>query len=335
MGRKLRTLGEIASYTFANKVEWKMNSEKHSGWVNNRPLIDKFLVIALPSTPYKKVDQAMMDKVRDKIWEQGGSDSLVNKTIQAMQTAMNYCISRGQIDMPALELAYSHFGRKGIQYKFDRLDEEIINQPIFSPKQILSMYDLGMELSQTEGQQFANCAESIVMSGFTGLGWSEFSQLKTCDIFLTENPPEVRVGYRRDFKIKKGCRARAVPLVGAAEMLIPILRRRIMETEGNADIQLFGDDWWGHDYGQDQHRRVFEHITNLLNLTRDSRGYKRTVYCLRHSYCTNTYKETQNAYQVHKLMGHSQMKTTERYLHLVTEDLAHGLGTYNSVATAT
>ena len=277
----------------------------------------------------------MMDLVRDKMWDQGGSDSLVNKTIQAMQTAMNYCISRGQIEMPALELAYSNFGRKGIQYKFDRLDEKVVNQPIFSPKQILMMYDLGMELSQTEGPQFANCAESIVMSGFTGLGWSEFSQLRTCDIFLPLNPPEVRVGYRRDFKIKKGCRARAVPLVGAAEMLIPILRRRIMETEGNAEAQLFGDDWWGHDFGQDQHRRVFEHITNLLGLTFDSRGYKRTVYCLRHSFCTNTYKETQNAYQVHRLMGHSQIKTTERYLHLVTEDLAHGLTNYDQVATAT
>lgn len=99
-------------------------------------------------------------------------------------------------------------------------------------------------------------------------------------------------------------------------------------------MQLFGDDWWGHDEGQDQHRRVFEHITNLCGLTFDSRGYKRTVYCLRHSFCTNSYRATQNPYQIGKLMGHSQPSTTERYLHLVTEDLAQGLSNYDLVVNS-
>lgn len=335
MGRKLRTLRQVVDYTFKHKVEWEIGSKKHPGWENNPPLIDEFFLHIPASTSVKKVDQATMDLVRDKIWEQGGSDNKVNKVIQAMQTAMNYCISRGQLDVPDLELTYVAFGRKGTLYKFDMLDIKIINQPIFSPKQILDMYDMAMKLGESQGQKFINCADTIVLSGFTGLGWSEFSQLKTCDIFLHEKPPEIRVGYRRDFRIKKDARARSVPLVGAAEMLIPILRKRIINTEGDPNVHLFGDDWWGWDEGQDQHRRVFEHITNFCGLTYDSRGLKRRPYNLRHSYASNTYKETHNAYQVHKLMGHSQPSTTERYLHLATEDLAHGLTNYDQVATAT
>ena len=335
MGRKLRTLGQVADYTFKHKPQWMIGSTKHTGWENNPPLIEEFFTIIPASTPVKKVDQATMNLVRDKIWEKGGSDNKVNKVIQAMQTAMNFCVSTGQIDIPNLQLTYVAYGQKGVLYKFEMLDLTIINQPIFSPQQILDMYDMAIKLSQTEGQRFENCADTIVLSGFTGLGWSEYSQLKSCDIFLHEKPPEIRVGYRRDFRVKKNARKRAVPLVGNAEMVIPILRKRIMNTEGDPDVLLFGDDWWGYDEGQDQHRRVFEHITNFCGLTKDSRGYKRTPYNLRHSYCTNTYRETQNAYQSHKLMGHSQMKTTERYLHLVTEDLAQGLSTYDLVAKAT
>ena len=335
MARKLRTLKEVVAYTFKHKAEWEIDSKKHPGWENNPPLIDNFFLHVPASTPVKKVDQATMDLVRTKIWEQGGSDSKVNKVIMCMQTAMNYCISRGQIDVPDLQLTYVEWGRRGTLYKFDMLDLAIINQPIFSVQQILDMYDMAMKLGEDHGQKFINCADTIVLSGFTGLGWSEFSQLKTCDIFLHEKPPEIRVGYRRDFRVKKDARERAVPLVGPAEMLIPILRKRIINTEGNPDVQLFGDDWWGHDEGQDQHRRVFEHITNFCGLTFDSRGYKRSPYNLRHSYASNSYKATQNAYQIGKLMGHSQPKTTERYLHLVTEDLAHGLSNYDQVATAT
>ena len=46
------------------------------------------------------------------------------------------------------------------------------------------MYEYGLRLSKSLGALYQNVAETILLSAFSGISWSEYVQLQSCDIHL-------------------------------------------------------------------------------------------------------------------------------------------------------
>ena len=328
MPQKLKTLGQNTDFSFKNNVKW-YDIKKHTGAKNNRALVAKYLEIIPASTHYLKVTQDTMDLVRNRLWERDdASNNAVNKCCGVIQAALNFALERGRITLPKGDLSYIRSHKQMRKWIFAKEPERKVTRPIFSHDQIIHMYDMGMRLSREFGGTYSNCAETILLSAYTGMGWAEFHQLKACDIHLDIDVPVIAIGHRSDFTIKRDVRRRSIPLLGAAEKLIPMLRRRIVEAEGDPDVRLFGDDWYGCKDGGDQHRRVFDNITDALGIMYDSRGIKRTPYCLRHTFCTNSIRFGKDIFRTSKLMGHSSVITTDNYAHLETEDLIQAMPTF-------
>ena len=189
------------------------------------------------------------------------------------------------------------------------------------------MYEWGKRLSKSSGSRYLNCAETILLTATTGVPWHEFVQIKSSDVHL-DNPdgPILWIGNRHDFNLKRDVRERKIPLEGNAALMVPILQRRINDTEGDPRCFLFGDDWTDHDKrGRDQHGRIFESIRNDLGYEFDDRGLRRTPYCLRHSFCTWSLRAGTCLERTRYLMGHSSIETTRKYLHLVAEDYVRSM----------
>jgi len=317
---RLRTIGQVFDYTFNNLETWDHN---HAGRAPNVTNSNKFIDIHGRSLQVSKINQATMDVVKKVLRERDdASNRTVNLCVGTAQVAMNFCLGRGLIPWPDPRELFI----KSNRYCFPMLEIKRVDKPIFSKEQVIHMYEYGLRLSKSLGALYQNVAETILLSAFTGISWSEYVQLQSCDIHLDARIPYISVGGRRNFKLKREVRKRQIPLAGDSAMLIPILKRRMEDVEYSVGYHLFGDDWTsGYKYGIDRHRRIFESITNDLNLTYDDRGEKRTPYCLRHSFCTWSLRDGKCIETTSRLMGHSNINTTRRYLHLVLDDYVESM----------
>jgi len=324
---RLRTIGQVFDYTFNNLESW---DKDHAGRKTNVTNSNKFIDIHGRSLQVSKIKQPTMDVVKTVLRERDdASNRTVNLCVGTTQVALNFCLGRGLIPWPDPRELFI----KNNRYSFPMLEVKRVDKPIFSKEQVIHMYEYGLRLSKSLGALYQNVAETLLLSAFTGISWSEYIQLQTCDIHLDARIPYIEVGGRRNFTLKRMVRKRKIPLVNDSAMLIPILKRRMEDVEYAADYQLFGDDLLSRDKpGQDQHRRIFESITNDLNLTYDARGEKRTPYCLRHSFCTWSLRDGKCIETTSQLMGHSNLNTTRRYLHLILDDYVESMPASNQLA---
>src|SRR5690606_17056051 len=69
------------------------------------------------------------------------------------------------------------------------------------------------------------------------------------------------------------------------------------------------------------HRITPGTIQETFKSIRKATGIECHPHTLRHSFATNLLQTNTNLYYVSKLLGHSQLNTTQQYLHLVDYDL--------------
>jgi len=58
-----------------------------------------------------------------------------------------------------------------------------------------------------------------------------------------------------------------------------------------------------------------------FDIMREELGFKKTVHDIRHKFATNYLRRSGNIIALQKLLGHSNIKTTQRYEHFVAADL--------------
>jgi len=316
---KLRTIGAVFDYNFKYRRTWQPSHKQRE---TNLKHAKRFMEqIHSKSMKVKDINQETMDIVKNWMYENlDSSNRTVNYTVNNVANALNYCLERGRIAKPPED--FPSFNRKTQKYVFEQLPIKKVTKPIFTRDQVIHMYEWGKRLAKSSGSRYLNCAEVILLTATTGVPWHEFVQIKSSDVHLN-NPdgPILWIGNRHDFNLKREVRERKIPLEGNASLMIPILQRRINDTEGDPRCFLFGDDWTDHGKkGRDQFGRIFESIRNDLGYEFDDRGLRRTPYCLRHSFCTWSLQMGNCIERTRYLMGHASIETTRGYLHLVTSD---------------
>jgi len=110
-------------------------------------------------------------------------------------------------------------------------------------------------------------------------------------------------------RIRKGCNAR--PPLPITPELATKLQDYITNRHLSINEKLFKGD--NRRYGE-----AFRRFRNKLsNRMKDPTINAIRLYDLRHAYCTKQLKRTQNTETVRQIMGHKQLNTTQKYLHLL------------------
>lgn len=152
-----------------------------------------------------------------------------------------------------------------------------------------------------------NSFKNLVLFGkYTGCRVSELVNLQWNDISLNENHIEIR--NKEKFTTKTG-KNRKIPISGK---LLEVIKQ--ME-EGKPNEFVFLQKH-GKKFSKDRATRFTKRYLKIAKLPEYL-----TFHCLRHTFITNLLRKGISIYIVKKLAGHADIKTTEIYAHLVTDDL--------------
>jgi len=147
--------------------------------------------------------------------------------------------------------------------------------------------------------------ESLVIFGiYTGCRLSELCNLEWSDIDLKENTITIR--NKRDFTTKTG-KIRQIPINNKLVVHIKTMDNKDGYIFSHSDNRRFSKDFGS---------RNFRRLVRLAGLP----SYL-NFHCLRHTFITNLIRQGVSIYLVKELAGHSDLKTTLGYTHIVTEDL--------------
>ena len=294
---------QVFEFSFNNKYTWKHNKNTHKSMKNCRNHVYKHLGNRFP---IEKTDQGAMDYLYDLMVEQDASNTLFNRCKTALQTALNFSVSRKKI---FTDIREPHINSQGM-FHFESKPENRVPQPVIQKEEAERM------ITAAQNHFGGNLADAIAISVYSGMGYDEWTQLQACDIHWGD-VPFIWVGNRPDFTLKRDVRKRKIPLVGelTGRKLIPIIKKRYEDAKGTS-IPLFGDDWTN----ADQHRREFNKVKNFCNINPHV-----TPYCLRHSFCTWLIQADVALPKVQRLMGHAQITTTMNYIHVADNDLANAI----------
>ncbi|OOP67717.1 tyrosine-type recombinase/integrase [Heyndrickxia oleronia] len=144
---------------------------------------------------------------------------------------------------------------------------------------------------------------------FTGLRITECLTLTLDDVDLVSRMIHVKHG--------KGDKERKVPLSGK---LVPLL------IDYKENIRPFVDS--DRFFALAKTGKVSDvYVNRILHETTEKLGWEKVVTChvLRHSFASNLVKNNVHVVHIQKLLGHSDLKTTSRYVHANQEQLAEAI----------
>lgn len=180
-------------------------------------------------------------------------------------------------------------------------------------KEILNFTDT--ELQIVFAKMPNGLIKNVVMLALgTGCRLNEILNLQFKDIDLNQGVITIR--NKNDFKTKSG-RIRHIPIADSLETLLRGLLghdNNVYELN-NPERYLFAKAN-GFRYNKDYVSRRFKRYLRACNLPE-----KFHFHCLRHTYITNLVKAGTNMNYIKQIAGHSDLKTTENYIHVAIEDL--------------
>ena len=144
---------------------------------------------------------------------------------------------------------------------------------------------------------------------YTGLRVSEATNLKLDDVDLEARRIHVRQG--------KGNKYRIIPI---NDTLKNILTEYLEKNHPQSSVFFFATSRTG---------KISEgYINELIKQAKITLGWSKevTAHTLRHSFATELLKRNTKLPELQKLLGHSDIKTTARYLQLSTKDLETAVG---------
>jgi len=148
-------------------------------------------------------------------------------------------------------------------------------------------------------------ADLILFAAYTGLRQGEIRKLRAWDFDFRMDQPFIHVGGTPETRTKTSNYRQ----VGLNDRLLPMVHRLLDATKTNA--LLFGNHW----YNRQRISREFNRVRNLLINEDNTVTTGHVFHTLRHSYGTWQIAAGTPVMHVKQTMGHSNVKTTERYVH--------------------
>lgn len=167
-----------------------------------------------------------------------------------------------------------------------------------------------------------NFRDLVIFTLNTGLRVSEVINLQWKDISLAQKVITIR--NKEGFKTKSG-RIRKIPL---NESLVQLVNQLTKDSKGI--FKFFKpDEYVFVNKRKNRFERSFISRKFKEALRAHSFPEKYHFHCLRHTFITELIKRGVNINFVKEIAGHSDIKTTMNYVHIVTEDLRDAVNRIN------
>jgi integrase len=148
-------------------------------------------------------------------------------------------------------------------------------------------------------------ADLILFAAYTGLRQGEIRKLRAWDFDFRMEQPFIHVGGTPESRTKTNNYRQ----VGLNDRLLPMVHR-ILDGANPSDL-VFGDYW----FNRQRISREFNNIRGFMMYEDDTITKGHVFHTLRHSYGTWQIAAGTPVMHVKQTMGHSNVKTTERYVH--------------------
>ena len=300
------TLGEfIRSYAEARHKEGEKIYEGRCGSV--RSMLKHLETFGGSDIPLKKVDvetvKQFIDYLRSandlhKNMKAPGklSDSTIHLKVNILKSVLREAVRQGLLE----------------QNPFDRLPGSYKIHPHYKEKETLTMEDL-ITLKQTPCKT-PQLKEAVLLSSLTGLRKSDILSLSPDDIIEIDGTPYI---YK---KIRKTQRWHKVPLSDLAYQILQQLEKDIKEPGGYFFSQLSS-------------HHLNEHLKVWLSACHITCKHF-TFHCLRHTCASLLLAQGTDLYTISTLLGHRNINTTQRYMHISEKKLANATSLLSNDLTA-
>ena len=300
------TLGEfIRSYAEARHKKGEKIYEGRCGSV--RSMLKHLETFGGSDIPLKKVDvetiKQFIDYLRSandlhKNMKAPGklSDSTIHLKVNILKSVLREAVRQGLLE----------------QNPFDRLPGCYKIHPHYKEKETLTMEDL-ITLKQTPCKT-PQLKEAVLLSSLTGLRKSDILSLSHDDIIEIDGTPYI---YK---KIRKTQRWHKVPLSDLAYQILQQLEKDSKEPGGYFFSQLSS-------------HHLNEHLDEWLSACHITCKHF-TFHCLRHTCASLLLAQGTDLYTISTLLGHRNISTTQRYMHISEKKLANATSLLSNDLTA-
>lgn len=219
----------------------------------------------------------------------------------------------------------------------------INNNPCTGIKKLRTAEREILEFSETEIQMILGntrdklMRDIIILGLYTGCRLNEIINIQISDIDFNERT--IKIINKDDFETKTG-RIRKIPISESLDIhsILKGYRNDLRATDQEAPegpepenvIVMYDQEKYifsksnGERYTKSYISKKFKRILRSCGLPE-----KFHFHCLRHTFATGLAKQGIGIHWIQKLMGHSNIKTTEKYFHTTIEDLRRAVSNIN------
>ena len=114
--------------------------------------------------------------------------------------------------------------------------------------------------------------------------------------------------------------------VGLSPLLLEVLRTYLLEHQPRPNVYLFEGEKPGEPYSARSAQEIFQFAKRKAGISKPI-----TFHSLRHSFATHLLEKGIDIHFIKQLLGHNDLKTTERYLHVKRQDLVKIVNPLDSI----
>lgn len=240
------------------------------------------------------VDTADTEDIRgwiEAMMDRGNSASSICRRLSAVRSMYRYALARGLVSH---DPAHMVRGPKKSRYLPQFVREDDMDR-------LLDSAEWGSDYISTRARTI------LILLYETGMRASELTSLDDSSVDFTQG--EIRV-------LGKGNKQRAIPFGDELRtQLQQYISQRNQEWPQRADSALILNDRGGRITYEQLRKEVMTRLSAIGNLA------KRSPHVLRHSFATAMLNNGADLESVQKLLGHSELSTTEIYTHTTFEQL--------------
>ena len=283
---EIKNFNQAFNFACENNPKWSLNREKNSHGHNvrrhHRQLNEHMdgETIPLKCMDTKFIFDVTSDIKDDLEW----SDSSANRFISTVSETFKCLLKHRLINEIPHIIRYT---------------EPEGRTQWFTQQQIDQYCDIARNHGRTE------LADLVLFGAYTGLRQGEIRRLRAWDFDFRMDVPLIHVGGTPQTRTKTSNYRQ----VGLNDRLLPMVHRLLDGTKPN-DL-IFGKYWCN----RQRITRAFNRVREFLMYQDNTIGREHVFHTLRHSYGTWQIAAGTPVMHVMQTMGHSNVKTTERYVH--------------------
>ena len=253
--------------------------------------VSAYLMVVLADVPLNEISAAHIDQIKKNLTKAGVSARAGNSVLSCLSVILKWAIKKGKLERMPLVI--------------DGMPEEALVEKRGSAAG-LQFYDFDQYETLIAGAAKVDWrVQALVMlAGDAGLRRGEIMALEQTDINHARNVITVaRSEYRGSVTLPKGGRGRRVPMTDRLAKLLKANRhlagKRVIVRDDAGDLNAKTVRIW---IAQAE-RRAGMPVTNKIHV-------------LRHTFCSHLAMRGAALLQIKELAGHTEVTTTQKYMHL-------------------